>query len=679
MKHWSYEFDGAESFARFVKRQGVDDYDQLLVQLNVGLVDTERMEKIRRAVRDILPGAVILGATSVKQLYRGEILEQKVVLGITAFERSQIEKVEMPLEDTSPIKVVQKLADRRKEDTQGILLVTNSVRFDLEELIKLSNRFLEGVPIFGGIASDHEPFEHFTIFSEGRVYEEEALIAIFLNGKRLRISCNYFFDWEPIGKEFTVTKAQGRHLYTLDGHSILETYAKYFGPLDEQRLLHLSLAHPLIRESETFGQVGRALLEIDGQKGFYTGAFQEGEKVQIGFGHYKRMIERYESIPKIYTDLPVQALWFYTCISYEYGYMDILRAAASIYRDSDKLFGLFTFGEFSHLDGTNRFLNYTLSRVALSEEADAHIALNPMKIARSEKDRLLETLSTLVSSSSREIIDLNRHLEREVEKRTRELATLNASLERRVALEVKKNREKDKMLFHQSKLAAMGEMINNIAHQWRQPLNIIALVMQDLSLKAQIGDLSAESVMVAERKIGETLKYLSDTIDDFRSFASLGEEYSHPGAMEVCKTVRETIRLVSVVLEDEKIRLRLLLPQKEALVRGRPNDLKQVLLNLVYNAVDVLQQRKVKDPTIKIEVKYNNRVNIIVRDNGGGIEPEVLEKIFEPYFTTKHKARGTGLGLYMSKMIVEKRLHGKISARNTRSGASFWIELPLMA
>ncbi len=139
------------------------------------------------------------------------------------------------------------------------------------------------------------------------------------------------------------------------------------------------------------------------------------------------------------------------------------------------------------------------------------------------------------------------------------------------------------------------------------------------------------------------------------------------------------VRLVSVVLEDEKIQMKLSLPKQEALVKGRPNDLKQVLLNLVYNAIDVLKERKVEDPTIKIEVKYNNKINIIIRDNGGGIDPDAIDKIFEPYFTTKYKARGTGLGLYMSKMIIEKRLHGKISARNTRSGAAFWIELPIMA
>ena len=680
MKQWSHNYRDAKTFERFVRSEGIDSHRQLLVQINSGITDIGTIESLRQTVSEILPHACLAGASSVIQLFDSEIVEDRIVLGISAFETSSVTLEEYALsmqKNESPSTIVELLANRVEEDTQGILLLTNTIEFDIEQLIKESNRVMPGIPIFGGIASDKEPFKNFIVFSHNRVYREDAIIAVFLHGENLQLHCNYFFDWEPIGREFTVTKADGRYLYELDGHSIIDVYSKYFGPLNRKRLMHLSLAHPLIKRSREFGQVARALLDIDEEKGLYTGELVEGEKVQIGFGHYKRMIGRYEIIPEVYRQIPTEALWFYSCISYQYGYMDILRASATFYKEPEKLFGLVTFGEFSHKEGCNCFLNFTLTRVAVSEDPDARIALNLMEVKHDSKDELLATLSTLVSSSSREIMDLNHYLEKEVQKRTKELADLNASLEKRIALEVKKNREKDKMLYHQSKLASMGEMINNIAHQWRQPLNIIALVMQDLSLKAQIGKVSTLEITQAEKKIHDTLKYLSDTIDDFRSFASKREGQTHQERMEVCKTVREMVRLVSVVLEDERIRIKLTLPNEEVFVKGNPNDLKQVLLNLVYNAIDVLKERKVEDPTIKLEVKHNNRVNIIIRDNGGGIDPDVIDKIFEPYFTTKYKARGTGLGLYMSKMIVESRLHGKISARNTRSGAAFWIELPI--
>ncbi|WP_457597406.1 FIST N-terminal domain-containing protein [Hydrogenimonas sp.] len=686
MKQLSYTYESAADFASFVEKEGIGRYDQVLVQVSSGTSDTEKLEEVRRAILEALPHALIMGASSSMQVDAAspgsKMVTGKVIFGISAFEKSRMTFYEHRFGEGSLREceeIVSNMARLVKPHTKGILLLTNTIFHDLEKLIKLCNQRFAEIPIFGGIASDTQQDEKFLLFNQNGIFVEEAIQAVFFEGESLSISCNYFFDWEPIGKEFTVTKADGRYLEALDGEPIIDIYARYFGQMDRKRLLKLALAHPLIRHSEEFGPVARALLTFRDHKGLFTGEFVEGEKVQIGFGHYERMMSRYEIIPDVYENLPVEAGWFYICVSYRYGYLDILERSASFYKEPEKLYGLMTFGEFSHKDGNNRFLNYTLTRVAVSEDPDARIALNKVEIIPDAKDELLSTLSTLVSSSSREIMALNRYLEGEVEARTRELERLNEELERRVDREVRKNREKDKMLFHQSKLAAMGEMINNIAHQWRQPLNIIALVMQDLTLKAHMGSITPEAVAMAEKKVNETLRYLSDTIDDFRSFAS-DEEYSHPGAMEVCKTVREMVRLISIVLEDEKIRLKLNLPEREALVKGSPNDLKQVLLNLVYNAIDVLKERRVPDPTIKIEVKYNRKwVNIIVRDNGGGIEPKILEKIFEPYFTTKYKARGTGLGLYMSKMIVEKRLKGKISARNTRHGAAFWIELPIMA
>jgi len=682
MKQWSYSFNSEEEFSKFVKDNNLKDKEQLLVQVNCGVLKQNIFERVQKVIKKELPQAIIAGASSVSQLYNGKVTSNKIVLSITHFEKSKLSLFEYTFpsfEECDYSNIVKLLSNSLRDDTKGILLITNAIYFDIEKLISNINKQFAHIPIFGGIASDSDPLFNFTIFSQNKIYFEEGLIAVIFSGESLQVSCNYFFDWEPIGKEYTVTKADGRCLYELDHQPLMDVYAKYFGEMNKEKLLHISLSHPLIRTSPEFGQVARALLELEGEKGLYTGEFEVGEKVQIGFGHYRRMIEHYDILPKFYQEVPGEVAWSYICISYQYGYMDVLSASTAFYQRPEQLFGLVTFGEFSYKDGKNSFLNFALTRVALSEDPDARIELNVKKINLNPKDELLATLSTLVASSSHEIIELNRYLEQEVQKRTKELADLNASLEKRIEIEVKKNREKDKMLYHQSKLAAMGEMINNIAHQWRQPLHIIALVMQDLALKAQIGNITPSAITHAEKKINETLTYLSNTIDDFRSFASYGEDCSHPGGFEICKTIKETIRLVSIVLEEKKIQLKLTLPEQETIVKGSPNDLKQILLNLIYNAIDVLRERKVDEPMIKVEVKYNNKVNIIVKDNGGGISPKIIDKIFEPYFTTKYKARGTGLGLYMSKMIVEKRLNGKISARNTSRGAMFWIELPIMA
>ncbi|MCF6200545.1 MAG: ATP-binding protein [Hydrogenimonas sp.] len=678
MRQWSFDFHDLKGLEKFAVENSLAEKEPLLVQVNCGKISIESFEYVRDAIKRVLPNAIIAGVSSVMQQYNGEFYNDHIVISVTHFEKSKISLFEYLFSgsDGEYALAAAAISAQVREDTKGILLITNAVKFNIERFIRECNHHIPHIPIFGGIASDNEPYENFTIFTQNRIFQEEGLAAVIMHGDSLSIQCNHFFDWVPIGKEFTVTKADGRYLQELDGKPFRDIYSNYFGPMCEERFQKITLAHPLIRDSKEFGSVARAMLKWDGEKGFFSGEFREGEKVQIGFGHYRRMVNHYEVIPEVYKNLPAEAAWFYICISYRNGYEDILRHAYKFFKEKHKIYAMMSFGEFCHIDGKNSYQNFTLTRVALSERPEARLELNNLVPKLESKDELLATLSTLVSSSSREIMNLNRYLESEVEKRTKELAELNESLERRIALEVKKNREKDKLIYHQSKLASMGEMINNIAHQWRQPLNIIALVMQDLSLKAQVGNVSKEAIIHAEKKIHETLKYLSDTIDDFRNYAANGKDCEYQGAFEVCKTIRETARLISVVLEDENIRLKLMLPLKEAIVQGSPNDLKQVLLNLIYNSVDALKERKPQEPTIKIEVKYNESVNISVRDNGGGIDKKIIDKIFEPYFTTKYQSRGTGLGLYMSKMIVEKRLSGRISARNTSRGALFWIELP---
>jgi len=682
MQQWSYSFSSEEEFIRLVKEHSLKEKEQLLVQINCGVLRQDMFEYIQKIVKKELPQAIIAGASSISQLYNKHATSGKIVLSITHFKQSRLslfEYVFSSFGECNYLDIAKSLLASFDNDTKGVLLITNTLYFDIEKLILNINKLFGDIPIFGGIASDNSPLFNFAIFSQNRIYFEEGLIAVIFSGKPLRISCNYFFDWEPIGKEYTVTKADGRYLFELDGQPIMDIYSKYFGPIDKNRLLNISISHPLIRTSSEFGQVARALLEIEGEKGLYTGEFKEGEKVQIGFGHYKRMIGRYETISDFYKNIPAEVVWFYICISYNYGYMDVLDTFASFYKNPNQLYGLITFGEFSQQDGKNKFLNYTLTQVALCEDVDDGIEIDFKRPILSKKDELLTTLSTLVASSSHEIISLNHYLEQEVQERTKELAELNSSLANRIELEVKKNREKDKMLYHQSKLASMGEMINNIAHQWRQPLNIIALVMQDLSFKAQVEDITYAKIANSKKKIDETLKYLSDTIDDFRNFVSDGKEISNKDKFNVCETVANTVRLISVVLEDKNIDLKLRLLEVDKVVKGSSNDLKQILLNLIYNAIDVLRERRVKNPTIKIKVKYDRCINITVEDNGGGINSKIVDKIFEPYFTTKYKARGTGLGLYMSKMIIEKRFNGSIKAHNTNCGAMFLIELPIIA
>ena len=255
-----------------------------------------------------------------------------------------------------------------------------------------------------------------------------------------------------------------------------------------------------------------------------------------------------------------------------------------------------------------------------------------------------------------------------------QLRSLNAELEQRIAAEVEKSSAKDRVMAHQARLAAMGEMLGNIAHQWRQPLNNIALVIQSFQIDFEAGALTAASCRENVAKCMKGLTYMSRTIDTFREFYQ--PDYDRQ-LFDLYPTVTETISLVREDLESRGIAIRLV-NECDATVNGYKKEFSQVLLNLTQNAKEAIQARQSPAAVVEIVCSQNGESALVtVRDNGGGIPLDIMDKIFDPYFTTKFKSQGTGMGLYMSKVIIEKHMGGTITARNGSSGAELTIELPL--
>ncbi len=254
------------------------------------------------------------------------------------------------------------------------------------------------------------------------------------------------------------------------------------------------------------------------------------------------------------------------------------------------------------------------------------------------------------------------------------LNNLNKYLTNRIKEETEKNLRKDRMIMQQSKFAATGEMMAMIAHQWRQPLNAIAATVNNLLLKIQMGECSEELLNDKLKNIMEYVHHLSSTIDDFRSFfkSNIAEEET-----VIDDTINQIVRIVRDYVESKNIKIELNLNCKRKFLM-RSNELKHVILNLINNARDAIVEREIENPFIKIETECDERsVVIAVEDNAGGISEDILPKIFEPYFTTKDSKKGTGLGLYMSKVMVEEHMNGEIVVKNTDKGARFEIRLHL--
>ncbi len=314
-------------------------------------------------------------------------------------------------------------------------------------------------------------------------------------------------------------------------------------------------------------------------------------------------------------------------------------------------------------------------------------------------ESLKKHLDELVEERTEELKSANEQLKKEVLERKRaeeDLYILNNSLEEQVRIGIEKQMEQEKLLIQQTKLAAMGEMIGAIAHQWRQPLTAVALLVQNIEDAFDYGDLDRDYIKEAVQDCMGQIKFMSKTIDDFRNFFKPDKE-ARP--FDVVLAVREVLSLLSGQLKNHGIDVTVECKcfasksgcrfknceESEITAHGYPNEFKQVLLNVLENSKDALIGKKAKASVekgyrgeISIDILYkqkNDKIAIHIKDNGGGIKSDIFDKIFEPYFTTKEVGKGTGIGLYMSKLIIENNMGGALYAENIKNGALFTIEL----
>lgn len=231
---------------------------------------------------------------------------------------------------------------------------------------------------------------------------------------------------------------------------------------------------------------------------------------------------------------------------------------------------------------------------------------------------------------------------------------------------INEKNENEKLLIHKSKLASMGEMINNIAHQWRQPLMNVSCINMNLQLASDDNELDKKYLDEKLHEVNEQLDFMSQTINNFIDFYKPTKEKAY---FSISGATKKSIDIMKPILDTHKITLEFKVV-KDKKINAYENEYSQVILNLISNAKDALLSKKVESPKIVIQI---DKDVTRVCDNAGGIEEEYINKIFEPYFSTKEN--GSGIGLYMSKMIMESHFKGALYARNTLRGACFYIRV----
>jgi signal transduction histidine kinase len=290
--------------------------------------------------------------------------------------------------------------------------------------------------------------------------------------------------------------------------------------------------------------------------------------------------------------------------------------------------------------------------------------------AHSESGYFIEAINLHVDGYILKPIDLD-ILEDKIE----EIKT-NINLKYSYIKQEEELKQKDMALLKQSKNAQMGEMIKNIAHQWRQPLSVISTSATGMMLKKEMDMLQDNEILHSCEIINDNAQYLSKTIDTFANYIKEEKTFTKAVLQELLDV---SLKILQGILEYNNIKLinkiRDIDDIELMIYKG---ELSQVIINIVNNAKDILNEKNIHDKQIKIEIKKDNEFCYInIEDNAGGVPIDIIDKVFDPYFTTKHQSKGTGLGLYMSREIVQKSLHGELTVKNSKDGAIFTIKLPL--
>lgn len=297
------------------------------------------------------------------------------------------------------------------------------------------------------------------------------------------------------------------------------------------------------------------------------------------------------------------------------------------------------------------------------------------------KHILLNNHNKQLKKAKKEIEKLNNTLEKKVEnrtealrKKTNELELLNDTLDIKIKRETNKRKEHEQLLIQQSRLAEMGDMISMIAHQWRQPLNALRIQIQNIELFHKMNNLNNNLINGQINNSNYIINQMSQTIDDFRNFFEPNREKKE---FSLTTAIQQAMGLIDATFRHHEINIQVSI-KKDILIYGFGNEFSQVILNIINNAKDKLIEEKIENPQISVTLTYSkDNVIIEIEDNASGIDDSIGDKIFEPYFSTKSDKNGTGLGLYMSKMIIEQNMHGTLNYKNKNKGVSFIIKIPI--
>jgi len=656
---YNIKYDNNKNLNTFIKNnKNLLTSKSILIQIFSGILDKRLLLEICNTILNILPNANIIGATTDGEVIENEVTTKSIIISFSTFEKTSIKTVSIEPDDiTQSYNIGKEVASKLTvENTKAMILFADGLHINAEELLNGVSKVSPNVIIAGGLAGDNAIFKDTYIIHQNKILNK-GVVGISLNSDDLIVNNSYSFAWQTIGKTFVVNKSIKNTIYEIDGMSPVALYEKYLGKAVSKLLPGIGIEFPLIIQDEDM-QLARAVLsKNDDGSLVFAGNIKEGTIVRFGVGDASTLIKDSIELSKDLAKKPSQSIFIYTCMARRHFLNQNSSDDIKYFSKIANVSGFFTYGEIYTKDSKAKILNETLTTLSLSEENTIN-DIEFDEIPESSSFATLQALSHLVNVSSSE------------------LDKLNENLEDRIEVEICKNEENEKKLFTSMKMSSLGDMIANIAHQWRQPLSVISTIASGLQLQKDFGKINDDDIQTNMDKIIKQSNYLSEIINTFRDF--IKEDYILSD-IELTDDINKTLKIIDAVFKDNNIKL---INNIDYMKKVRLNlisgELSQVIINIFNNAKDALIINDIEEKKIYLDVIIDNEYCIItIEDNAGGIPEDILPKIFEPYFTTKHKNNGTGIGLYMSYDIITKHFAGDLYAKNTHNGAKFYIKLPI--
>jgi len=668
MKTYNIKFEDFSALKQFIESKKLNNENNILLQIFTGVCEVGYIAQLVKNIKELIPQIKIIGTTTSGEILEGAVYKESTILSFSVFKNTIVKTYYVEHNDDSYL-MGKRLIEKFSKDNNAKVAITftDGLRTNGEEYIKSFEDFDKNLVVAGGLAGDNSSFIDTIVFTQDKIKDNGAVVAILINNE-LIVNTKASFGWESIGKTMVITQSHKNRVYEIDGVKALDIYRKYLGDDIAKLLPKTGIEFPLIVKKGVL-RIPRAVVgrEDDGSL-LFAGNLKIGDRVTLGYGNVDSILGYSDSIAKDCICTSTESIFIYSCMARLALMQDCIAKEMQTLSEFATLSGFFTYGEFYSDVNINHkeMLNQTMTILSLSENAEREKRYIPSVANEEPKTNLtLKALSTLISQTTKELEETNRELKRQV------------------ANEIKDNFNKNKLLKKQSRMAQMGQMLSVIAHQWRQPLSAISSTILSIQVKLNKNKFNfnnkedrEEFLNFLKQKHDDIFFYLdslSETIDDFRNFFKTKKEKDR---VLLTEPIDMALSILKNSIKNKGIKIEIEYNVNDE-IKIYKNEMMHVVLNILKNAKDNFIDKNIKNPTISIKTWKGPKYYIIqICDNGGGISKDILPNIFNLYYSTKDNKNGTGLGLYVSKIIVEEHNSGKLSVKNMRNGVCFFIKLP---